>query len=437
MTERYVVATLAQPRSAWTTAVVRGATTGALPVEIVQCISVEELRARLGAGRAFSAVVLDSGVPGVDRELVEPVHRAGAALVVVASGRAERDWLDLGAQAVLATEPGLDEVMAALRAHARTIARGNEPDVAPVATRRPATAWRGTLVAVTGAGGAGTSTAAMALAQGLAHDARHDSMVVLADLALHADQALLHDAGDIVPGVQELVEAHRGAPLSTDAVRRLTFLVSERRYHLLLGLRRHQDWVAIRPRSFEAALDGLRRAFRIVVADVDADLEGESTCGSVDVEERNTMARSTLGQADVVVVLGRPGVAGLAHHVRVLAGVLDHGVAPERLVPVINAAPRSPRARAELTRALAELSTPLAPRAPLPAPVFLPERRRLDEAARDATRLPPVLVSPLVGAVGAILERCADRPPEPSGLEPVAVAPGSLGWWSDQEAATS
>ena len=50
-------------------------------------------------------------------------------------------------------------------------------------------------------------------------------------------------------------------------------------YHLLLGLRRHRDWTAVRPHAFAAGLDGLRRAFRVVVADVDADLEGERTTG--------------------------------------------------------------------------------------------------------------------------------------------------------------
>ncbi len=430
MTERFVVATLAQPRSAWATDLVQGATTGALPVEIVQCVSMEELRARLASGRAFSAVVLDSAVPGVDRELLDPVRHAGAALIVVASGRAERDWLDLGAMAVVARHPGRDELLHALRAHAVPIVRGDEPDPMPTAPRSPAAPWRGTLVAVTGAAGAGTSTAAMALAQGLAQDPRHDALVVLADLALDADQALLHDAGDVVPGVQELTEAYRSGHPSTNDVRALTFLVAQRRYHVLLGLRRHRDWAAIRPRSFEAALDGLRRAFRIVVADVDPDLEGEATCGSIDVEERNTMARTTLGQADVVLVVGRCGMAGLSGQVRVLTALVDHGVDPRRLVPVLSHAPRSHRARAELARALADLSGALAPRA-MASPIFLPERRRLDDAARDATRLPQALVSPLVGAVGAALDRGAEPVPPPPAEEPVAVAPGSLGWWTD------
>ena len=45
------------------------------------------------------------------------------------------------------------------------------------------------------------------LAQGLAGQGAGGT--VLADLCLHADLGLLHDAADVVPAVTELVEAHR------------------------------------------------------------------------------------------------------------------------------------------------------------------------------------------------------------------------------------
>ena len=98
---------------------------------------------------------------------------------------------------------------------------------------------------------------------------------MLADLALEADQAMLHDAGDVVPGIQEVVEIHRTAVPSATDVRALAYTVADRNYDLVLGLRRHRDWVTIRPRAFGAALDGLRRAYKTVVADVSNDLEGE------------------------------------------------------------------------------------------------------------------------------------------------------------------
>src|SRR5205085_729703 len=102
----------------------------------------------------------------------------------------------------------------ALETHTVAIGRG---DVLP-AMNGPAAApgpWRGRLIAVTGPGGTGASVAAIALAQGLGSDVRYGGLVLLADLALNADQAMLHDARDVVPGVQELVEAHRNGEPAT------------------------------------------------------------------------------------------------------------------------------------------------------------------------------------------------------------------------------
>ena len=97
---------------------------------------------------------------------------------------------------------------------------------------------------------------------------------MLADLARRADHALLHDAYDIVPGLQELVEAHRIDNPTVEAVRSMTFDISARGYDLLLGLRRPRDWAAMRRASFGASLDSLRHAYHVTVADLDDDLEG-------------------------------------------------------------------------------------------------------------------------------------------------------------------
>src|SRR3546814_3627994 len=103
-----------------------------------------------------------------------------------------------------------------------------------------------------------SSDLSIPLAQGLARDPRYSELICLADLALDAEQAMLHAARDVVPGVAELVEAHRSGSPGPHEVRDLTWEVGERGYRLLLGLRRHRDWTAIRPRAFDAALDGLR-----------------------------------------------------------------------------------------------------------------------------------------------------------------------------------
>lgn len=419
MPDRYVLLGLASARAAWFRAVAAWATAASLPAEFVKCVSVEELRARLSSGRPVSAVIVDGRLPDVDRDLADRAREAGAAVFVVDDGRGGRDWSSLGVHRVLPPELDRATLLDALAAFAPVVS-GQETlpgDPVPLADGGP----RGRVVAACGSGGTGVSTVAIALAQGMA--ASGD--VVLADFALHAEQAVLHDARDVYPGVQELVEGFRGGRLSSAEVRATTFAVVERGYDLLLGLRRARAWSTLRPRAFEAALDGLRVAYSTVVCDVDADVEGEEEGGSADVEDRHVMARTVLRSADVVLVVGAPGMKGLHSLVRVVGDLRAFGVAGERIVPVVNQAPRSRRARGELARALAELSGTTA----VAAPLFLPERD-VDDALRDGVRLPGALVAPLVGACAAVAGRQQSAPPRAAGLIAVPVRPGSVPTWS-------
>ena len=432
--DRYVVLGLARVRAGWFGDVARWATSAALPLDFVKVVSPEEARARLRSGRPFSALLVDAGVAALDRDLVELAVGHGCAVIAADDGRSARSWRELGVHAVL--PPGFepDHLLDALRAVARPIARGDELTMPEEpAAEAPVTPWRGRLVAVTGAAGVGRSTLAVALASGLAADPRDRGLVLLADLALHAHQAILHDVGDVVPGVLELVEGSRGAGLPPDQVRGLCFTLAERGYDLLLGLRRHRDWTALRPRACAAAIDGLCRTYQHVVADVDADVEGDEQCGSTDVEDRNSLARHTLTRADLVLVVGVPGVVGVHAHLRVIGDLLELGVDAGRIVPVVNRAPRSPRQRAEVGAALSALLGAAAPAAVLAStPVFVPERRRLGELAHDAIAPPAALVRPLTGAVRGLLDRRRHAAGPPSApAEPVLVAPGSLGSWAD------
>jgi CO dehydrogenase nickel-insertion accessory protein CooC1 len=357
-------------------------------------------------------------------------------VLVVNDGRVARDWNALGVSAVLPIDFGRGALLDALNTHAVMISRADELAIGETPRVAPG-AWRGRLVAVTGPGGSGASTLSMALAQGFGGDARYGGLVVLADMALDADLAMLHDAGDVVPGVQELVDAHRGGNPSAQDIRALTFAVPDRHYQLMLGLRRHRDWTAIRPRAFAAALDNLRRAYKAVIVDIDPDLEGEDQCGSVDVEERNLMSRTTVSSADAVVIVGLPDTRGMHRLVRLAASVVELGVSPSIVVPVINRAPRSPRARAEITRAFTDLAAPFAhARDPFAPTAFVTERRKLDEAVYDATRLPNQLVSSLSKAVNAVIEHNAEAiaPPSPivTGV-PVPVRRGALGAFVEDE----
>ncbi len=424
---------LAQARSEWFREVSRWATSASLPIEFLKTMSMEEVRVRLRSGRGYSALLIDDSMPGFDRDLVEMAREAGCAVVVVDSGRAHLGSAGLGVSALLPAGFGRDELLAVLGQFATPVARVSSS--AEMLTRPQAgVGYRGRLIAVVGPGGTGCSTVAVGLAQALAADPRDAHGVCLADLALHACQAMLHDAGDVMPSVIELVEAHRGGVPTIDAVRSLTWQVDARGYHLLLGLRRHRDWTSIRPRAFEAALDGLRRSFRLVVAEVDADLEGERATGSVDVEDRNPMARTVVDAADLVVVVGGPGISGLHGMLRVVRDLLDHDVPGRSIVPVVNRAPRGPRARAEHTRAFGELLTAARADHGVPSPLHLGGRRQLDGLLRDGEPLPGSWIAPVHDAVRALLERDPDIRLVTSGVaDPVPISPGSLGSWTPQD----
>lgn len=434
-TERFVVLGLAPVRSAWFRDLSHWATSAMVPIEFVKAMSIEEVRVRLRSGRGFSALLIDDSTPGLDRDLVDLALSAGCAVVSVDGGIGARGRTDLGASAHLPQTFARDDLLQALRQVAAPLASSSAELTDTSAIGAMPNGYRGRLVAVTGPGGTGASTIAMALAQGLATDPRNADLVCLADLALHADLALLHDAGDVVPGILELVEAHRTGTPTIDAVRGLTWRVDARRYHLLLGLSRHRDWTSLRPRALGAAVDSLRRGFRVVVADIDADLEGERSTGSLDVEERNAMARTVADNATVVAVVGAPGMQGVHSLLRVTRDLLDHGVPGGRILPIMNRSPRSPRARAEVARAFGEL---LAAGAGLdhgvPTPVHVVQRRHLDEVLRDGARFHDPWFAPVCGPVLALLDRFDDDPGDPGPtIEPVAVVPGSLGSWTAQD----
>lgn len=418
--ERYVLLGLARPRAAWFSEVSRWATSAIVPAEFVKCVSAEEVRARFASGRVWSAILLDGTLPVVDRDLLLAARDAGCAPIVI-DDTANRRWRDIGALAVLPTTFDRRSLLEVLESLAITVdAPMRAPDDVVVDDGR-AGADGGLVVAVCGAGGTGASTAAASLAQGLAAMGRD---VVVADLARHAEQALLHDVGDVVPGVQELVEAHRNGVPDSRAVRSLTFTMVDRGYALLLGLRRARYWPTLRPRAFEAAFGSLVSAFDVTVCDVTADFESEADAGSADVEERNVASRTAIAAADVIVVVGRPGVKGLHAMVRVVGDVVAADVPATRVLPLVMCAPRSPRSRAEITAAVHELARPVTGAIPMPSPLFLPTRS-VDDAVRDGAPLPSPLPGRLADAVLAVRDLVGPRPR--GSATPSPVAPGTLG----------
>jgi len=426
--ERYVVLGLARSRCRWFVELAHWATAAVAPIEFIKCLTAEEARAVMGAGRRVSALLVDGGLSRFDRDIVDAAAAAGAPTILVEDPRSARDWEALGCAAVLDAEFSRDQLVDVLGRWARRVERASDRNAARV-DLDPAVC-RGRLVAVTGAGGSGTSTVAMALAQAMA-DAGLE--VGLVDGCRRADLAMYHDVGDVIPGLPELVELHRADTADPDQIRSLLFGIDDRGYRLLLGLRRARDWAGLRPRAVEAALDGMRRTHDVVVVDHDADLEREAETGSVDIEDRHAVALATVSSADLVLLVSRPGVKGLHDLARITDDLCRSGLPAHRIVPVVNGAPRSAATRAQLARAVRELTMARSVEGGgLRSPVFIRTVRGLEGRHRAADRLPEQLTRPLARAVDQAMVRAAaagvvDRGNGPVHHTPERIRPGDLG----------
>ena len=213
---------------------------GAEPIEFLKCLSTAETAAVLGAGRRVSALLVDGSLPRFDRDLVAAVESAGAIAIMVDDGRTTRDWESLGCTAVLDADFSGAALMEILHRHADTVDR-TERLPARVDLANDDGPSIGQLIGVTGAGGCGTSTLAMALAQSLGSTGRdpgtrgrrrrhreapsdgEHSTVALVDGVRRSDLAMYHDVGDVLPGLVELVEAHRADRPDPDEIRHLLY----------------------------------------------------------------------------------------------------------------------------------------------------------------------------------------------------------------------
>ena len=398
---RYVIAGAARPRSTWFNEVSQWSNTGAIPAEFVKCVGLAELRNHVLSGRPLSCLLIDGGLPNLDRDLFAVAAERDIAVIVARDARIPTDWKALGANAVLDANFDRGSLLDALASTSSLVSRA-EPKAPHLDSPTTASPIQGHCFAVTGSGGAGTSTVAMALAQGIGRTAQYRANVALADLCLRADQAMLHDTQTVTPGIQELVESFRTRSLNPDAIRQLCFNIDGRGYDLMIGLRRRRFWTSLRPAACASSLNALANAYGAVVFDVDNDVESESDSGSIDIEERNVLARTALKMADSVVVVGQASLKGLHSLTRVLNDLGEFGVNARRIQPVFNYAPQNPRARAAYAAALMDLvDTPDEPdaagieaSAKISPPLFLPTRN-VDECIRAIAPLPKGLVDPL------------------------------------------
>lgn len=409
MSERYVVAGLARPREQWFGDVARWATSGVVPVEFVKCLSHDEVTALLVAGRRLSALLVQVDAWPLERELVQLALRNGCATIAVSNGIVHHDWESLGCATVLADDFGPDDLIDALQRHAVPVDRevlhhgsvrlGTADDASGAST-----------ISVLGSGGTGTSTIAMFVAQAMAPS----GSTLLIDGARRSDHAMYHDIGDVIPGLPELVDAHRTDRLDPMAVRELTFEIPSRGYELLLGLRRPNEWVTLRQPSVGAALDSAANAYDNVVIDVDADLEDESLTGSPDLADRHSLTLCALERSDLVLVVVRDGLHGTMSARRLLDELHDSGVEEDRCQIVVNHAPRNAAQRAALTRTFARLQSP--------PPLFVPTLRRLSDMHHRVTPLHDRTVRRLRAALRHRVASLPELGPAPDAATPVNPA---------------
>ncbi|MGD9793970.1 MAG: hypothetical protein AB7V43_10850 [Acidimicrobiia bacterium] len=426
MAERFVIATIGGHRAPWFRELPRLATAGALPIDVLPCVSRAELESHIASGRKLSAVMISASSSVLDRDLLDNTARRGTAVFVVDDLDAARSLAGLDVARVLPVAFGREELLDALE----TFCAAPTSEAAR-AGAEPIALHPSPIIAVTGTGGAGASTIACALSQGLAAratDIRANAPtgragVLLLDAALHAEQAMLHGTPDVVPGLPELIDAHRVGQPGAAETTSLTYCIDGRGYQLMLGLRRHRDWATLRPRSTQSAITGLRNTYDWIVADVDPDVESEAVTGSADVEDRNLLSRSILGEADVVVVCAVASMKGVHALCRTVDDLIAFGVPVRSIQPIVNHSPRHPRARAELAAAVTRLAAQSVGRSSdLRMPVFVPTRRGIETAHRDATRLPVSLASTVVEAVVGVLAEDITRHDEP-----MMIVPGTLG----------
>ena len=244
---RHLLLGHAPPRSRWFADVGAWASSAAIPVEFVRCVSLSELEERTRNVEEVTAVIVDG--EATTRSVITSVSTSGMPLIVVDDD--VRRWTGGSITSVLHRDFTPRHLVDVLDGLARLGVRGD--DERP---ERHRDLGQGRVVMVTGPGGTGASTVAAGLAQGLA--ARDDEPpVVLADLCRRADQAMLHDARVLVPGVPELVDAARTSVPVAEELASLTFDVPERGYRLLLGMRRPHQWVGMQPDAVVRSLDAL------------------------------------------------------------------------------------------------------------------------------------------------------------------------------------
>lgn len=410
MTERHAIAALAHPRAQWPTTVARWATSGAVPVELLTCLSPDELTAMLASGRRLSAVLLDGANGRVDEHLVASIERCGAVPVGVHALDVPTDWDRLGISSVLQTDFGRDDLVGLLDA---VCARQQAPERVARGVNLSTAEKHGIVVAVCGSGGCGASVVSMALAQGLATGATDPrrvagedprrvageniaARVLLIDATRRAHQAMYHHTGDVIPGLPDLLGRLRRGGIAASDLHEMTFETT-RGYRLLLGAPTLRGTAAHDVGLVSETLSAAARHNDVVVVDHDGDL-------------RTGMISQALSHtAAMWLIVTAPGIKGLHDAVRLTEEACSAGMPAKQVLVACNRVRRRDPVRVtfpvEFSRITRRMGLDVAPL------MVLPELR-LETAHRDAAPLPRSLARPLANRARRLIDH-AGTPQEP------------------------
>lgn len=410
----YSILGLAHPRSNWLRDVSTWTNSGALSATLTKCFSEGEARQHLQALRPWSALIIDDHMALRCETLINEAASLSLPTFIVTDDSNDA----LRSTATLSASFTRDDLVAALATHALPSLEPEPQEIAKVISA--GTKWQGSLIAVTGPGNTGASTVATAFAQHLGKKAVDPGSVALIDFARNAQQDVLHNVFNSRASVEDLIDANRMRVADSEDVRALLVSCDTRAFSLLCGVRKSSAWTTFGQGSIVRSLDALRQSYLQTVVDITCDVESRNETGSSDLELRNSLSIETARRADLVVVVGLPGVKGLHSVWQSVTTLLGVGVDSQRIVIVINRSPKNALARrgiASTLRSFIAASSPL-------CDIACIGEYNIEPSLLDGTELPNKLTAEVAKSLEQALSSVhavhADEVATP-------IAPGTLG----------
>lgn len=311
-----------------------------------RCGDVTELLAVAAAGRGSLAVVSASHL-GIDREVVDRLHRDGVAVLALASPEDTGRVGALGPDAVLESGAAPDEVVAALRQLAQRAVPPPPPSAEPSGEGEEGSD-RGRLVAVWGTHGAPGRTA---LAASLASLLPGRVLLVDADTrapSLAQSLGIIEDTS----GIAAACRAASNGRLDSTALARAARIMDG--VAILTGLTRPDRWREVPASALDIVLDQARADFAWTVVDVAGGWEEDAS--DPFGPARDGAREAVLRAADVVLVVGAADPVGVWRLVELLS---VKPRVPGREVVVVNrvrASVTGPQPQASVREALSRFA---------------------------------------------------------------------------------